>query len=149
MPKVKIRFIPTILVVAVVTALLYGLGPLGPGTGTSHQGKVVRAEVTLDHGSFAVQLTTQSNFTGLRDWVPDDRTYTGSYSQDVLVAPNERVVFYLTAATDIDRSEVAKRTLRCQLYEDGKALPGDAKHSLPIRRGEAGEPVACAATVSG
>jgi hypothetical protein len=143
--QTKIKVIPIIAVATLVMGLLYVVGGMGgsPQSGTSNQGKVVRAVVTLDHGPFSVQLTTNSNFTGQRDWVNPGQTYTGTYSQDVLVEQNERVQFWLTAATDIDRSEIAKRTLSCQLYENGKALPGQSKDSRPIRRGEPGDPVSC------
>lgn len=142
--KLKIKLFPIIMVATVVMGLLYVVGGMGnPQSGTSSQGKVIRAVVTLDYGVFSPQLTTNSNFTGQRDWVNPGQTYTGTYSQDVLVEPNERVQFWLTAATDIDRGEIAKRKLSCQLYENGKALSGPAKDSRPVRRGEAGDPVSC------
>lgn len=144
----KIKILPTILIGAVVVALLYGLGGIGTGPGRSSQGRVVRAEVSLDAGSFSVQLTTRSNIQGERDWVPPNKTYTGTFIQDVLLDEGERVYFWLTAATDIDR-EVEKRTLKCQLYDNGKAIPGEGQDSRPIRRGEPGEPVGCRAVVFG
>lgn len=145
--KVKLSLIKIIVVVAAVSALLYSLGALGPGAGTSDQGTVVRAEVTLDGGAFEVQLITRSSVSGERDWVPPGRSYTGTYVQDVLVAPGERMVFWLTAATDIDR-DIEKRTLKCQIYVDGKALPPPGTQSRPIRRGSPGEPVGCQSTGS-
>lgn len=143
--QTKIKVIPIIAVATLVMGLLYVVGGMGgsPQSGTSNQGRVIRAEVTLDYGSFSVQLATNSNFDGQRDWVNPGQTYTDRYVQDVLVKPNERVQFWLTAATDIDRSEIAKRTLRCQLYDNGKPLNEPAKDSRPIRRGDAGEPVSC------
>ncbi len=142
----KIKVFPTVIAVAVVAAVLYTVGGIGPGVGRSHQGKVVRAEVTLTEGQFEVVLNTRSSLDGEKSWVPPGRTYTGTFSQDILLKPKERLQIWLTAATDIER-EIDKRTLACQIYEDGKALPGDARDSRPIRRGNPGEPVGCRATV--
>lgn len=143
--KLKIKLFPIIMVVTVVMGLLYVVGGMGnPQSGTSSQGKVIRAVVTLDYGVFSPQLTTNSNFTGQRDWVNPGQTYTGTYSQDVLVEPNERVQFWLTAATDIDRGEIAKRKLSCQLYENGKEMRDEADASSSVLARDA--PAACMAS---
>lgn len=137
-----------VAVAVMVIAALYSVGSLGPGGDDPRPGTVVRAEVTLDSGSFSAQLTTDSSLTGLRRWADPGRTYAGTYVQDVPVKPNERIQVYLTASTDIDR-KTAKRKLSCQLYENGKALPGPAKDIRLVRRGEAGVPVSCTALVIG
>jgi hypothetical protein len=144
----KIRKLPVIIAGVAVIALLYAVGGAGFGPGRSSQGRVLRAEVTLDVGSFAVQLTTRSSVHGERDWVTPGKTYTGTYVQDVLLDEGEIVNVWLTAATDIDR-HVPKRTLRCQLYDNGKPIPGEGQDSRPVRRGEAGEPASCRAVVRG
>lgn len=140
--------LPVIIVGALVVGLLYVIGGAGFEMRTSSQGRVVRAEVTLSQGAFSVQLTTRSSVNGQRDWVPEGRSYTGTYAQDVLLTEGEVVHFWLTAATDIDR-EVERRTLRCQIYDNGKPIPHDGQDSRTIRIGEPGEPVACRATVTG
>lgn len=144
----KIKMIPTLVVVAVVVTLLAAVGGVSFGPGRSSQGRVLRAEVTLDVGSFAVQLTTRSSVHGERDWVPPGKTYTGTFVQDVLLDEGEIMNVWLTAATDIDR-HVPKRTLKCQLYDNGRPIPGEGQDSRPIRRGDPGEPVGCRAVVRG
>mgnify|MGYP001568892013 CR=1 FL=1 len=146
MTKVGIKLWIGLAALAALVAVAYTVGDAG--TGRSHQGTVVRAEVTLDGGSFEVQLTTNSNFTGQREWVNPGKTYTDRYIQDVLVEKNEVMQFWLTAATDIDRS-IEKRTLRCQLYVNGKPLMERGRDSRVIRIGRSGDPAVCATVVNG
>lgn len=151
MTVTKIKLWGALLVGALVVAGLYVLGDSAGYTppDTSKQGgKVVRVEVTLTAGSFEPTLHTVSSVSGPRVWTQEGRTYTVRYAQDVFVARNERTQFWLTAATDIDRN-IDRRTLKCQLYVDGKPLSGEAADSRVIRAGESGEPVGCSAMVQG
>lgn len=145
--KIKMGTALTALVALLAAAYLFGGGG-GPDTARSRQGRVIRAEVTMTEGPFSVTLTTESSLNGRRDWVPSGRTYTGTFAQDILLVEGERMRVWLTGAADIDR-EVEKRVLSCQIYDNGKALPPPGFERLPVRRGEAGEPVTCTALVVG
>lgn len=134
----------TALVGVLVVAGLYALGGVDPDfrSGRSSQGKVIRAEVTIDDGAFEVQLRTLSSVSGEKDWVPEGKTFTRAFSQDVLLEEGERVQFWLTGAAIVQR-EGGKRTIRCQLYDNGRPLPGRAADGAPVRPGLPGEPVGC------